>query len=546
MNFKGYIVELKFEISKIKKSINSEKNEIYKKWDRLTEHKYRQGKELRELNRKKVVAGLNDVVDIQKRINALEEIMTKYDQYKQVKDQKIYEIENSEEPRIGEVILIYIEKLQEAIKEERSKFTFYTENVIESMDENDPNTALNLNSLTKRFLDFKKINDALEELKKYNGHIKTQERCDAWKEGLQPEDAEVIQELFDLITGNPGIDMRKIKIKKVEEEPIVTFEVNKDADITKLTNTNLNLKQQDFLNYLSEKPLEEIVHKEMKELIKLHDEVEFTELEEILFNGLVMSYNIFIENEYKKTISEENLETYDRNDIVSELLRKPKKIIFSTKLAEFIGKKIISSYETKISNADNVLEEDRFESIIDNINTDLKEKYMINGVLLFIAKNRLANIKLRLYKNDNLFETEKHCEEYRKNVEFISRTISKKLDKLTKTENGKKDLDCILLLLDQYLEVISIGDYEQVYNDFMEYLNVVSTVVEESIYRAYKAAADMIVEYRKTNKYTPYEMKYVNIEYGEFYNEIDDMIKFYDNEAKEFNNIENAIYLKRG
>ena len=36
----------------------------------------------------------------------------------------------------------------------------------------------------------------------------------------------------------------------------------------------------------------------MKELIKLHDEVEFTELEEILFNGLVMSYNIFIEKRW--------------------------------------------------------------------------------------------------------------------------------------------------------------------------------------------------------------------------------------------------------
>ena len=541
MNFKGIIEELNIEIGNIIERKNKEIAVIEKKWITFSAPRFKQEKERRDLERKLVLISslddkLEEMVDIKKRINKLDEILPKYEPYREVKDQKLEEAKDKAKIEIGEAILTYMEKAQVEIKKEKDNFAVYASNIIEGIEVETSSVALDLKTLRRRFEDLIKMDSALDQLKKYNGHIETQSFCDELKDGLEPEDAEVINDFFKIIT-KYTIDMRKVKIKK-EEEPIQTFEINKDADITNLTNTNLNLKEQDFLN--------EILQKEMKELIKLHDTVEFTELEEILFNGLVMSYNIYIENEYKKTITEENLEIFSRNDIITELFRKPKKIIYSTKLAEFIGKKVIESYEDKILNADNVLEEDRFESIIDNINTDLKEKYMVNGVLLFIAKNKLADIKLRLYKNDNLFETEKHCDEYRKTVEFISKTISKKLDKLTKTENGKKDLECILLLLEQYLEVISIGDYEQGYNNLMEYLNVVSPVISESIYRAYKAAADMIIEYRKSNKYTPYEMKYVNIEYGEFYNEIDDMIKFYDNEAKEFNNIENAVYLKRG
>jgi len=471
-----------------------------------------------------------------------DEILPKYEPYRVVKEQKLEAAKDNAKIEIGKAILVHIEKIQEAIKKEQDNFASYAENIISSIEPNNSDLALDLKNLRKRFEDLKFLSNSLDELKKYNGRIETPEVCNNLMQGLEKEDADVVYELFKIITRNT-IDMRKVEIvKEVSEE---TFEINEDADISKMSNSNLNLKEQDFLEELKNKPLEEIFRNDMKKLIRLHDQVEFNEIEEIVFDGLVMSYNIYIENDYKNSISEENLETYDKNDIMTELFRKPKKILFSSKFAEYIGQKLIDSFENKMSDVENALEEDRLEETINNINDGLKEKYLIKGVTLFIAKNKLAEIKLKLYQNDNLFEDEKECERYERLVNFISTTLSKKLSKLTKTEYAKSDNDCIMILLDQYLELLSIGDFEKAYNDLIKYLDVVSNQISESVYRAYKAAAKMIIEYRKTNKYTPYEMKYVNIEYGEFYNEIDDIIKFYDEEAKEFNNIENAIYLKR-
>lgn len=549
MNFKGIIVDLNLEISNIIDRKNKDIAIIQKKWITFSAPRFKQEKERRDLERRLVLISgletkLDEMVEVKKRIMQLDETLAKYEPYRQVKDEMLDEAEDKSKKEIGEAILIHIEKLQDRIKEEQDNFASYASNIIEGIDEKSSNVALDLKTLRTRFENLKSMSDSLEKFKKYNGHIETQGFCDSLKEGLEPEDAEVINDFFKIIT-KYSIDMRKVEVKKSEVVIPETFEINKDADISTLNSSNLNLKEQDFLSYLSEKPLSEILHKEMKELIKLHDEVEFNEVEEVVFKSLVMSYNIYIENEYKKTIGEENLETYSKNDILNELVRAPKKMIYSTKLAEIIGKKIIGSYEDKLEDIDNSLEEDRIEDLIGGIDEELKEKYYINGVFLFLAKNKLANIKLKLYNNDNTFETEKHCDEYNKTVDYITKKITKKLNKLTKTEDGKNDPDCISLLLEQYLSVISIGDYENVYNDLMDYLNEVSTVISEPVYMAYKTAADMIVEYRKANKYTPYEMKYVNIEYGEFYNEIDDMVKFFDKDAKEFNNIENAIYLKR-
>jgi len=542
MNFKGIIQDLLIEIQKINIKKSKEIDFIEKKWITFSAPRFKQEKERRDLERKLERAGLEDMVEIKKKINKLDEILPKYEPYRVVKEQKLEAAKDNAKIEIGKAILVHIEKIQEAIKKEQDNFASYAENIISSIEPNNSDLALDLKNLRKRFEDLKFLSNSLDELKKYNGRIETPEVCNNLMQGLEKEDADVVYELFKIITRNT-IDMRKVEIvKEVSEE---TFEINEDADISKMSNSNLNLKEQDFLEELKNKPLEEIFRNDMKKLIRLHDQVEFNEIEEIVFDGLVMSYNIYIENDYKNSISEENLETYDKNDIMTELFRKPKKILFSSKFAEYIGQKLIDSFENKMSDVENALEEDRLEETINNINDGLKEKYLIKGVTLFIAKNKLAEIKLKLYQNDNLFEDEKECERYERLVNFISTTLSKKLSKLTKTEYAKSDNDCIMILLDQYLELLSIGDFEKAYNDLIKYLDVVSNQISESVYRAYKAAAKMIIEYRKTNKYTPYEMKYVNIEYGEFYNEIDDIIKFYDEEAKEFNNIENAIYLKR-
>lgn len=542
MNFKGIIQDLLIEIQKINIKKSKEIDFIEKKWITFSAPRFKQEKERRDLERKLERAGLEDMVEIKKKINKLDEILPKYEPYRVVKEQKLEAAKDNAKIEIGNAILVHIEKIQEAIKKEQDNFASYAENIISSIEPNNSDLALDLKNLRKRFEDLKFLSNSLDELKKYNGRIETPEVCNNLMQGLEKEDADVVYELFKIITRNT-IDMRKVEIvKEVSEE---TFEINEDADISKMSNSNLNLKEQDFLEELKNKPLEEIFRNDMKKLIRLHDQVEFNEIEEIVFDGLVMSYNIYIENDYKNSISEENLETYDKNDIMTELFRKPKKILFSSKFAEYIGQKLIDSFENKMSDVENALEEDRLEESINNINAGLKEKYLIKGVTLFIAKNKLAEIKLKLYQNDNLFEDEKECERYERLVNFISTTLSKKLSKLTKTEYAKSDNDCIMILLDQYLELLSIGDFEKAYNDLIKYLDVVSNQISESVYRAYKAAAKMIIEYRKTNKYTPYEMKYVNIEYGEFYNEIDDIIKFYDEEAKEFNNIENAIYLKR-
>ena len=78
--------------------------------------------------------------------------------------------------------------------------------------------------------------------------------------------------------------------------------------------------------------------------------------------------------------------------------------------------------------------------------------------------------------------------------------------------------------------------------NYSNYLYSIEEKIGEDYYSAYKMAGIMIFEYRSEYK-LPYDLMKYNLDSGEVYNEIEDIINFYQFEIE--NPDKNVLYIKR-
>jgi hypothetical protein len=179
------------------------------------------------------------------------------------------------------------------------------------------------------------------------------------------------------------------------------------------------------------------------------------------------------------------------------------------------------------------------------LESKIVKKYMVKGVKLFKAKNKLAKMKVKLYSNDNQFSSKTFERKFAKQTRIISNKLEPKLNSLTKRTLKCNNEECVCLVLNQYLDLLSnchIKDLEQFYVNYSNYLYSIEEKIGEDYYSAYKMAGIMIFEYRSEYK-LPYDLMKYNLDSGEVYNEIEDIINFYQFEIE--NPDKNVLYIKR-
>ena len=168
---------------------------------------------------------------------------------------------------------------------------------------------------------------------------------------------------------------------------------------------------------------------------------------------------------------------------------------------------------------------------IEKINNEISASDVISSVKLFNAKNKLSDMKLKLYKGEQL--------DYSKVTNTISKVLGKGLSK------KKDDLDILnnksraITVMDQYVELVASGSFSKEDIDAAyAYLEKIGSLLTNSEYNGYLEELNLIYYYRSLNK-IPYHLNQIGNK-----TEVDDLIKYYDSEEYSKLLNKNASYIK--
>lgn len=276
--------------------------------------------------------------------------------------------------------------------------------------------------------------------------------------------------------------------------------------------------------------------------------------------NIINTYNNQVQNDYQKGLTKKDIKKYSRVDIFVEMLGGIVNFFARTKKAAKVNKNKLKKYKNKLEKYENKLDnaktdkkkaryekkKAKYENKIEKVNKSISEKDIVSNAKLFIAKNKLAKMKPKLYKegfnnsgfkkvsrnsNEKLYQT--------RATNKIAEKLSKGLSKRLEDESISKDKSRVITILDQYLELVASGTYDKKYTDqAMDYLEKVKDVtvtsedgsekklLSDSEYIGYKDLIQTIYVYRDENKGMPYHMN--NTESS---NEVDDVIRYYDSDA---------------
>ena len=433
----------------------------------------------------------------------------------------------------------------------------------------------------EKIIDLKQFKKSLEKLLTYNGEIISKSKLNAITNNLTEDAKNVVEMYYTLITNNlinmnkvgkdvltpsvdptptPSVDPTDIdKARKLVELAEKTQKA-KDFYNAKNAVNNLNdgkekeklnkridsLEEQNknifssLIDHLKQNITDEklIRKEEIKELSDRYQYLPEAYLNQPIsddetikddYDRIVTIYNNQVQNEYQESLDEEEFKKYSLQEKFVELFGSVVNFISGTKVVKNFNKKRLERLNKKLAEAETDEEKEKYENKIKKTNKSISDNDVVSGVKLFIARNKLAKQKFKLYKGnvkDSDFVTTEDNERVYENkaTNNISKSLSKGLSRKLKDESIFEDRNRVITILDQYLELIASGTYDKEYVDeFIEVLRKVAAkkAITENEFHGYLEELKIICNYRAYNEYIPYHLDT---------DEVDDVIKFYDSD----------------
>lgn len=444
-------------------------------------------------------------------------------------------------------IISYIDEEINKIKEELKSQKKISE--INSREELDKIYALSSN-----IINFSNLKSSLKGLLKYNGtNISSSKDIKKLTNNLDSYGCKIVNTLYNLIF-NHNLNMNIIndvvydaikEDKKSTNNEITSDEVKLDDIIVNSEDANLEEVKPEKI-----KPIDDVVSKtdedDFKELIyklkttktissddiyKLYNSYnslskELSDYYEEDYNRVVRLYNSQQQNKYQNRLDKNDFKKYSFSEKVTEFFGKPYQLIVTMKKSKLkrLAKKLDQEDITSEEKLD-VRDE------IEKINNEISASDVISSVKLFNAKNKLSDMKLKLYKGEQL--------DYSKVTNTISKVLGKGLSK------KKDDLDILnnksraITVMDQYVELVASGSFSKEDIDAAyDYLEKIGSLLTNSEYNGYLEELNLIYYYRSLNK-IPYHLNQIGNK-----TEVDDLIKYYDSEEYSKLLNKNASYIK--
>ena len=433
----------------------------------------------------------------------------------------------------------------------------------------------------EKIIDLKQFKKSLEKLLTYNGEIISKSKLNSITNNLSEDAKNVVEMYYTLITNNlinmnkvgkdvltpsvdptptPSVDPTDIdKARKLVELAEKTQKA-KDFYNAKNAVNNLNdgkekeklnkridsLEEQNknifssLIDHLKQNITDEklIKKEEIEELSDRYQYLSEAYLNQPIsddetikddYDRIVTIYNNQVQNEYQESLDEEEFKKYSLQEKFVELFGSVVNFISGTKVVKNFNKKRLERLNKKLAEAETDEEKEKYENKIKKTNKSISDNDVVSGVKLFIARNKLAKKKFKLYKGnvkDSDFVTTEDNERVYENkaTNNISKSLSKGLSRKLKDESIFEDRNRVITILDQYLELIASGTYDKEYVDeFIEVLRKVAAkkAITENEFHGYLEELKIICNYRAYNEYIPYHLDT---------DEVDDVIKFYDSD----------------
>lgn len=429
-------------------------------------------------------------------------------------------------------IISYIDEEINKIKEElKSQRKISEINNKEELDK--------IYSLSSNIINFSNLKSSLKGLLKYDGtSINSSKDIKKLTNNLDSYGCKIVNTLYNLIF-NHNLNMNIIN-------DVVYDDIKEDKKSTNNVITSDEVKSDDIIVNPEDVNLEEVKPEKIKpidEVVSKTDDDNFKDLiyklkteETISSDDIYKLYNSY--NNLSKEASSKYKEDYDRiiilyNNQKQEDYQKHlekndfKKYTFAEKVTEFLGrpyqlvvsvkKNILKKLKKKIEKAPNEKRLFELQRKAEKLKRDISSSDVVSSVKLFKARNDLADMKLKLYKGEQL--------DYSRVTKAISKELNKGLSKKKDDLDILNDKSRAITVMDQYLELVASGSFDiNEVNEAYDYLEKIGPLLTDSEFNGYLEELNIIYDYRNLNK-IPYHINQIGNK-----TEVDDIIRYYDSD----------------
>lgn len=429
-------------------------------------------------------------------------------------------------------IISYIDEEINKIKEElKSQREISEINNKEELDK--------IYSLSSNIINFSNLKSSLKGLLKYDGtSINSSKDIKKLTNNLDSYGCKIVNTLYNLIF-NHNLNMNIIndvvyddikEDKKSTNNVITSDEVKSDDIIVNPEDANLEEVKPEKI-----KPIDEVVSKtdddNFKDLIyklKTEETISSDDIYKLYnsynnlskeasskykedYDRIIILYNNQKQEDYQKHLEKNDIKKYTFAEKVTEFLGKPYQLVVSVK------KNILKKLKKKIEKAPNEKRLFELQRKEEKLKRDISSSDVISSVKLFNARNDLADMKLKLYKGEQL--------DYSRVTKAISKELNKSLSKKKDDLDILNDKSRAITVMDQYLELVASGSFDvDEVNEAYDYLEKIGPLLTDSEFNGYLEELNIIYDYRNLNK-IPYHINQIGNK-----TEVDDIIRYYDSD----------------
>ncbi len=429
-------------------------------------------------------------------------------------------------------IISYIDEEINKIKEElKSQRKISEINNKEELDK--------IYSLSSNIINFSNLKSSLKGLLKYDGtSINSSKDIKKLTNNLDSYGCKIVNTLYNLIF-NHNLNMNIIndvvyddikEDKKSTNNVITSDEVKSDDIIVNPEDANLEEVKPEKI-----KPIDEVVSKtdddNFKDLIyklKTEKTISSDDIYKLYnsynnlskeasskykedYDRIIILYNNQKQEDYQKHLEKNDIKKYTFAEKVTEFLGRPYQLVVSVK------KNILKKLKKKIEKAPNEKRLFELQRKAEKLKRDISSSDVISSVKLFKARNDLADMKLKLYKGEQL--------DYSRVTKAISKELNKGLSKKKDDLDILNDKSRAITVMDQYLELVASGSFDMdEVNEAYDYLEKIGPLLTDSEFNGYLEELNIIYDYRNLNK-IPYHINQIGNK-----TEVDDIIRYYDSD----------------
>lgn len=429
-------------------------------------------------------------------------------------------------------IISYIDEEINKIKEElKSQRKISEINNKEELDK--------IYSLSSNIINFSNLKSSLKGLLKYDGtSINSSKDIKKLTNNLDSYGCKIVNTLYNLIFYH-NLNMNIIndvvyddikEDKKSTNNVITSDEVKSDDIIVNPEDANLEEVKPEKI-----KPIDEVVSKtdddNFKDLIyklKTEKTISSDDIYKLYnsynnlskeasskykedYDRIIILYNNQKQEDYQKHLEKNDIKKYTFAEKVTEFLGKPYQLVVSVK------KNILKKLKKKIEKAPNEKRLFELQRKEEKLKRDISSSDVVSSVKLFKARNDLADMKLKLYKGEQL--------DYSRVTKAISKELNKGLSKKKDDLDILNDKSRAITVMDQYLELVASGSFDiNEVNEAYDYLEKIGPLLTDSEFNGYLEELNIIYDYRNLNK-IPYHINQIGNK-----TEVDDIIRYYDSD----------------